>query len=144
MMETHNMEKPDTSRGLKIAAAFALVFGIVTLFSAGNVLFGSDEARELVGNYIPFVVWFNFCAGLFYIIAAYGIWLGKHWAFGLSVIITVATFLAAISFGFMVIQDSAFEMRTVGALALRIGFWAVISWVLSRTLQRSLVYAADP
>lgn len=116
----------------RIVAALALVFGAVTVFSAGNVLFGADIARELVGNFIPFIVWFNFAAGFLYIVAAVGIWLGRNWALGVSLFIAAATALAAVIFSILVMQGSEFEVRTIGALVLRIGFWAAISVFLFR------------
>jgi hypothetical protein len=135
-LETYDFEKPNASRGLKIAAVLGLVFGIVTVLSSGNVLFGSDKARELVGDFIPFVVWFNFCAGFVYITTAAGIWLNKRWAFYWSLLIVATTALAALIFGLLVMQGSAFEMRTVGALALRVGFWSAIAFALYRSVRR--------
>ena len=121
----------------RIVAALALVFGAVTVFSAGNVLFGADIARELVGNFIPFIVWFNFAAGFLYIVAAVGIWLGRNWALGVSLFIAAATALAAVIFSILVMQGSEFEVRTIGALVLRIGFWAAISVFLFRNERRA-------
>jgi len=125
-----------TSTRMKGLAVLAMVFGFVTLFSGGTILFGADQARELAGDYVPFVVWFNFLAGFFYVVAAGCIWLGQSRAFGLSVLIAAATALAALVFGLQVLQGSAFEMRTVGALALRTGFWAVIAFVLYKRAKR--------
>lgn len=125
-------QTPGRSPYLKGVAILALVFGIATVLSGGNVLFGSDAAREMAGAYVPFVVWFNFLAGFFYVLAAIGIWLGRSWAFTLSVLIAAATGMAALVFGYQVIQGGAYEMRTVGALALRIGVWTVIAVLLCR------------
>lgn len=122
---------------LKGVAILAMIFGAATLFSAGNVLFGADEARRLAGAYVPFVVWFNFAAGFFYILAAVGIWTGSRRAFALATAIAAATGLVALAFGFQILRGEAYEMRTVGALALRIGFWAAIATVLHRTGRRS-------
>ncbi len=125
------------SHKMKGTALLAMAFGLATLFSGGNVLFGADEARELAGAFVPFVVWFNFMAGFLYVLAAIGIWQGRRWACGLSAFIVVATAVAALTFGIQVINGSVFELRTVGALALRIGFWAVITMVLYRRGKRS-------
>jgi hypothetical protein len=136
-MDTPLPQSTGSSNRMKGIALLAMAFGLATLFSSGNVLFGADEARVLAGAYVPFVVWFNFMAGFFYVLAAIGIWLGRNWAFGLSAFIAAATAATALAFGIQVIQGSAFELRTVGALALRIGFWAVIALLLFRRVGRS-------
>ncbi len=58
--------------GLKAAGAIGLVFGLLTIFSGGTALFGGEAARAAVGNAVPFVLWFNFIAGFFYVLAAWG------------------------------------------------------------------------
>lgn len=126
---THSIQ---TVPFLKVMAGAALIFGIMTLFSAGSVLFGPEKARDLAGDIVPFIVWFNFAAGFFYIIAAMGMWLKWDWAAGLSFMIALATGLAALAFVFYINSGKAFEMRTVGALIFRTGFWAGISFALHR------------
>lgn len=115
----------------KAVAALAFIFGILTIFSGGNVLFGPPQARELAGNYIPFVVWFNFLAGFAYVIAAIGLWLNRSWANRLAAAIALATALAILGFAITITRGSAFEMRTVGALSFRFLFWTAIA-MLSR------------
>ena len=79
---------------------------------------------------MPFVLWFNFLAGFLYISAAIGIWQRRSWATKLAVFIALATSLIALGFGYQLIRGQAYEMRTLGALALRIGVWAAISGAL--------------
>jgi hypothetical protein len=45
-----------------IVAFIAMLFGILTVKSGGSVLFIDGIAREEAGNYVPFVLWFNFFA----------------------------------------------------------------------------------
>jgi len=116
---------------LKALAAFAFVFGVVTIFAGGGVIFGPDQARDAAGAYLPFVVWFNFVAGFAYVIAATGIWFARSWALGLSILIAAATGLVALAFAFQIMQGQMFEMRTIAALMLRLGIWsglALIVW----------------
>lgn len=136
-MSTAHPKLSGSSWWKRVIAIVAMIFGIMTLFSGGNVLFGPAEAQRLAGDYIPFVVWFNFLAGFLYVAASAGIWLGRGWALGLTVFIAVATALTALGFGFQVTQGAAFEMRTVGALALRFGFWAAIAIALYRSAHRA-------
>lgn len=122
----------DTSVWLKGVAVAAIVFGVVTLISGGSILQDVGNARELAGVYVPFVVWFNFGAGALYILTALGIWKGRSWAFSLAVFIAVATGVVAGAFASHVVQGGAFEIRTVGALIFRIGFWVAIAIILHR------------
>lgn len=117
----------------KAIAVFALLFGAITLFKSGSVLFGPQSAQDAVGNFVPFVVQFNFVAGFFYVLAAVGIWLGRGWAYGLSAVIALATLITAFVFWRHVNAGGAYEMQTVGALAIRSGFWVVITFVLRFT-----------
>ncbi len=43
--------------------AAAIVFGIMTLVSGTSILFLSQKASEMAGDFVPFVLWFNFVAG---------------------------------------------------------------------------------
>ena len=129
-MDTAHSNSTVPSTWMKGVALLAMLFGLATVFSGGNVLFGADEARELAGAYVPLVVWFNFLAGFTYVLAAVGIWQGRTWAFGLSAFIAAATAATALVFGILVLLGSAFEMRTVGALALRTGFWVATALAL--------------
>lgn len=123
-------------RALRIAAIVALVFGLATILSGGRALFGDAAARAAVGEAVPFVLWFNFLAGFAYVAAAVGLYLGRGFAVALSLAIVVATVLVAGAFGLHVAQGGAFEGRTVGALILRIGVWAVIAVVAWRRIGR--------
>ncbi len=89
----------------------------------------------MAGQFVPFVVWFNFLAGFAYVAAGLAIWTGHRLALGLSISIAVATVIVATGFGVWVLQGGAFEMRTVGALALRFGVWMVISLAVYRAVR---------
>jgi hypothetical protein len=116
----------------RIAAIIGGLFGIATLFSAGSVLFGPEAARVAAGDFVPFVVWFNLVAGFAYITAALGIWQGRPWAGWLAAGIAGATAIIAIGFAWVTFQGAAFEMRTVGALALRVALWTIIAAIVLR------------
>ncbi len=124
--------------GLLIAAAVALLFGVLTVFSGGRALFGGVEARAAVGNAVPFVLWFNTLAGFAYVFAGIGLFLGRRWALWLSTGIFGATVLVFLAFGIHVLQGGAYEMRTVGAMSLRAGVWALISVVAWRHIGQAI------
>lgn len=125
----------NTTRILKPLAVVAVVFGALTVFSGARALLGDAAARAAVGNAVDFVLWFNFVAGFAYVAAGVGLWLGRPWARHLAVGLALATALVAAAFGVHVLSGGAFEMRTVGALALRLGFWVVVAAVARRALK---------
>lgn len=122
--------------GLKAAGAIGLVFGLLTVFSGGMALFGGEAARAAVGNAVPFVLWFNFIAGFFYVLAGLGLLLNRSWAVWLSIAIAVATVLVLAAFGLHVAGGGLYEMRTVGAMLLRTAVWAIIAAVGWRSMRR--------
>lgn len=108
-------------------AIFSGIFGLMTVRAGGAVLF-SEAARQAAGNYVPFVVWFNFLAGFAYIAAAIGIWKSAPWAGAVSAAIAVATLAVFTAFGVTVLMGGGYEMRTVAAMTFRFGFWAAVSY----------------
>ncbi len=115
-----------------VISAIALVFGLMTIKEGGSVVLGIGEARAAAGNYIPFVVWFNFLAGFAYVVAGIGLWLQQRWASSLAVVIAAATALASVALGFMILSGTPFEQRTVFAMGLRTVVWIVIAAIAWR------------
>lgn len=124
-------------RWATMLALVAILFGIVTIIVGGKTLFGSAEERAAAGNIVPFVLWFNFVAGFAYVIAGLGLFLWKRWAAQLSAVIAVATIAVFIAFGIHVFLGGAFEVRTVGAMAIRSAVWIVIAALACRSLRCS-------
>lgn len=122
--------------GPRVMAAIALIFGLLTLVSGGQVLFGAESHRAAAGDYVGFVVWFNFLAGFAYIAAGIGLWLGSRWAVWLSLLIAVATLAVFALFGVHILQGGRYEMRTVAAMTLRTATWWVFFLIGRRLLPR--------
>ena len=118
-----------SSRLLKALSAVGVVFGALTVFSGWQGLFGDAATRAALGHTVGFVLWFNFLAGFAYVVAGLGLWRGERWGLILATALALGTALVAAAFGLHVLGGGAFEMRTVGALALRFGFWAVVAAV---------------
>jgi len=114
---------------LRIFSLIAIVFGLLTLKEGGTVIFDIGSARQTAGNFVPYVVWFNFLSGLFYIAAGIGLWIQKRWAVSLSIALLIGIVITYIFFGIHVLNGGPYEMRTVYAMALRTFLWAVISIV---------------
>ena len=127
---------------LKVLALFAVVFGIMTIFSGGRALFGDVQARAAVGNAIPSVLWFNFLAGFAYVITGIGIWKKCHWAKAASIVIASCTALIGVAFIAVVLQGAAYETRTAAALLLRLSFWTVIAFLIRNAFSASGLKAA--
>ena len=107
---------------LRIAAAVAVVFGLLTVASGGMALFGGAD----MGTVIPFVLWFNFLAGFAYVLAGIGLWQARPWSRPLSGAILAMTVVVFAAFLLLVFCGGAYEMRTLGAMTLRTSVWAII------------------
>jgi uncharacterized membrane protein (DUF2068 family) len=119
--------KSDRSIGVWIVSGIAIMFGLLTLKAGGSVLFIDGTAREEAGNYVPFVLWFNFSAGFVYIMAGSGLWLQKHWAMWMSIFIAVATLAVFAMLGIYILNDGEYETRTIAAMSLRTTVWTLIA-----------------
>jgi hypothetical protein len=117
---------------LMVAAGVAVVFGILTVVSGGTALFGGPAAEAAAGNAVAFVLWFNFLSGFVYVLAGVGMAMGRRWALTLSITLAAAIAVVFALFGLHVYQGSAFEMRTVGAMSLRLLVWIAIAAVAAR------------
>ena len=121
--------------GWWVLAIVAIAFGALTIKSGGAVLFFDGEARAAAGNYVGFVLWFNFVAGFAYVIAGVGFATRWFCAPRLAVLIAVATLAVFAAFGVYVLNGGAFEMRTVIAMSVRSLVWltiAVLAYLWSR------------
>jgi hypothetical protein len=119
--------KSDRSIGIWIITGIAVVFGLLTIKSGGSVLFIDGTLREEAGNYVPFVVWFNFLVGFVYLIAGGGLWRQKHWAVWVSIFISVTTLVVFAIFGIHILKGGVYEIRTIAAMSIRTIVWALIA-----------------
>ncbi len=121
----------------RILGAIAVAFGALTIFSGGSVLFGGDQVAAMAGNTVSWIVWFNTLTGFVYVAAGLGILWRAAWAPGLAMAMAAALVIAWVGLIAHVVTGGAFEMRTLGAMALRLGLWAAIAWWLRRATQES-------
>lgn len=119
------------------AGIVAILFGLLTIREGGAVLFWSEAARRAAGQYVPFVVWFNFLAGFAYVIAGVGLWFRHRWAAGLALAIAAATLAVFAAFGTHIAFGGGYELRTVVAMSLRSAAWIAIAAVAYRFVWRS-------
>ena len=116
------------------AALVAFIFGLLTLKSGSAVLFFDEQARINAGNYVPFVLWFNFIVGFFYLLAAAGLFMFRPWSARLSLYITLATLVVFALLGLYILMDRPYEIRTVIAMSIRSAVWILISIIACRII----------
>lgn len=129
---------PKPPRWARPAAVAAALFGLLTILSGGRALFGGPEAAAAVGDAVPFVLWFNFLAGFAYLAAAAGLWRWSRWAIAAAWAIGLSTLAVFAAFGVTAALGTPFELRTVGAMILRSGFWLGIAFAASRAVSASV------
>jgi len=132
-----NRSKQARTVVLKSASVVAVVFGLLSIMSGGNVLFGDDAARRAAGAYIGFVVWFNFLGGFGYAATGAGLWMRQRWAALMAFLIAGTTLLVFLAFGLQVAGGAAYELRTVAAMSFRLMVWLIIAWIAYRRIWRS-------
>ncbi len=123
--------KSGRSIGVWSMSIVAVLFGLMTIKAGGSVLFGDPSAQAAAGNYVPFVLWFNFLAGFAYVIAGAGFWLQQRWAVWLAIAIATGTALTFAGLAVHVLGGGDYEQRTVIAMSLRTVVWttlAAIGW----------------
>ena len=121
---------------MRAVALVAVGFGLLTIREGGMVLFGDGASRTAAGDYVPFVLWFNFLAGFAYVVSGVGLWLRRRWGLWLAVAIAAATALVFAAFGVHVLAGGAYERRTLVAMSLRTAVWLLISAIGWRRLPR--------
>lgn len=127
-MENMKLKRPLLITLLSIVAT---LFGIATIKEGGTSLFTEAGNRD-AGNFVPFVLWFNFLAGFVYILAGIMLFRLNSCSRKLSSVIAIATVIVFIIFGVHIFNGGAYELRTVFAMTLRSGIWITIALVAMR------------
>ncbi|MBE9503516.1 MAG: hypothetical protein IME96_05015 [Proteobacteria bacterium] len=118
--------KSEKNTVIWILTFIAVIFGLLTIKSGGMVLFGGSSFQKAAGNYVPFVLWFNFIAGFIYLLAGTGIWMRQAWSVWLSLLIAIATIIVFVILGLHIFEGGKYETRTVAAMSLRSLVWLSI------------------
>ncbi len=116
----------DKTIAIRVVTGIAIVFGLLTIKSGGQVLFGGSIYQKAAGNYVLFVVWFNFLAGFIYLVAGVSIWMRLRLAVWLSLLIAIATIIVFSILGIHILNGGGYETRTVAAMSLRSVVWISI------------------
>ncbi|MDA5093276.1 hypothetical protein O2N63_04170 [Aliiroseovarius sp. KMU-50] len=125
------------ANSLKLAGFVAILFGVMTVFAGGVALFGGKGVEQAVGDAVPFVLWFNFLVGFFYILAGVGLVLRRKWAMLLSGAILSASLVVLALLFMHVMRGGLYETRTLGAMVFRCVVWLAIFGVAKRGFGRA-------
>jgi|LGOV01.1.fsa_nt_gb hypothetical protein len=96
------------------------IFGLVTLYLSGSVIFDLFEMRAKQGDYVMPVIYANFIASLLYLVVAYGFFKQKKWTtklLGLAVLVLV---IGGIGLFFYINSGGIYEAKTPKAMVFRI------------------------
>ena len=126
------MSKTKKPIWVNVISVITILFGMATIKEGGSVLF-TEEGRIAAGNFVPFVLWFNFIAGFFYIITGILFYRIESCSKQLSTIIASASILVFIMLGIHIFNGSAYEVRTIIAMTLRSTLWIIISIIAYRS-----------
>lgn len=103
----------------KIAGAFLIVFGLISIFMTISIIMNLFGMREKEGNYILFVVWANFACGILYVVSGLCFIYNKKIT---TFFLAVASIILIITFAelfYHINQGIAYEVKTIGALIFR-------------------------
>jgi hypothetical protein len=110
------------------------LFGLLTIREGGAVLFVDGAGRAAAGDFVPFVLWFNFLAGFAYLVAGIGLLFRQAWAARAALAIALATLAVFAAFGVHAVSGGAYETRTLVAMMLRSTVWLIIAAIGWRVL----------
>ncbi len=108
-------------------ATVLVLFGLLTLFLSGSIIFDLFGIRAKEGNYVLFVVWANFVCSILYLAAANYLVRANKFSvkiLGLATILLAATFVALL---FYVNSGGLHETKTIYAMLFRLGVTAALS-----------------
>jgi hypothetical protein len=126
------IKKPKRPLWINIFSIVAILFGMATILEGVTVLF-TEAGEKSAGNYVPFVLWFNFLAGFIYILAGTALYKLKTYSRLLVFVIAISTSIVFILFGFHIFNGGAYEIRTVAAMTIRSSLWILIAVSVLRT-----------
>lgn len=111
---------------LTTLSIFTIVFGIVTIFAGGNALF-TESGKLAAGKIIPLILWYNFIAGFFYIMAGFAMFKQKSIAIRLSMLLANSAFAIYFALLMHIFDGKEYEMRTLYAMTFRTFYWIAIA-----------------
>ena len=121
-----------------LLATILAAFALLTLFLSSSVIFDLFGIRAKEGNYVLFVVWANFIAGILYLFAAYGFINTRKWTSQILGISAIVLTLAFIGLFIHISFDGIYEIKTIGALIFRITVTTLFAVLAHFILKRNM------
>lgn len=109
-----------------------LIFGLMTILSGGRSLF-TESGIATRGNIVPLVLWFNFIAGFFYLVASVSIFKMKTCIKKLSLAIAVSSAFVLAYLLNHIFQGQLYELKTLVAMIFRTSFWIIFAIYFHRS-----------
>lgn len=103
----------------KIYIAVLVIFGLMTVFMGGSVIFDLFGIRAREGNYVPFVVHINFICGFLYLLSAFAIITQKNWPVVPIAIALVLLILGSFGLWQHIESNGLYEQKTIYAMVFR-------------------------
>mgnify|MGYP000908321560 FL=1 len=103
-----------------------LIFGLMTILSGGRSLF-TENGIATRGNIVPLVLWFNFFAGFFYLVASISIFKLKPCVEKLSIAIAISNSIVLVYLLNHIFQGQLYEHKTLIAMIFRTLFWILFA-----------------
>ncbi len=124
-----------------LSSILITIFGLITIFLSGSIIFDLFGIRQMEGNYVFSVVAINFLSGFLYLLSAYGLIIKWKWTTLLLSLTFVILIVSSVFLFFHINAGGLYERKTISAILFRIaltGLFAGISWYfLSKNRQKS-------
>lgn len=122
----------------KISVGFLTLFTAITLFMTTSIFFDWFGIRAKEGNYVLFIVWANFIAGLLYLFAIYGFIKKSKWAFRSLMAALGILCIAFIALLIYINKGGVYEFKTVMAMIFRMTVTLVLALVAFFNINKRL------
>jgi len=106
---------------LYIAGILLAAFALLTLYLSGSILFDLFGMRAKQGDYVMFVIWVNFIAGLLYLLASYGFFAEKIWTSKILILAILILITGGIGLYIHINSGGVYMPKTIKAIAFRMG-----------------------
>jgi hypothetical protein len=95
------------------------IFGLLTLYLSGSVIFDLFDMRTKQGDYVLPVIWANFIASIFYLIAAYGFFTKQKITCKVLMIALITIVFGGVGLYFHIKSGGTYMPKTIKALGFR-------------------------
>ncbi len=122
---------------LRILVALGIgLFGLLTIYLSGSVIFDLFDMRAKQGNYVLFVIWANFICGFLYLAGSYALLKKEKKAIKLFRFALAILFITFLAFTIYVYMGGVHKTDTFKALSVRTGLTLIAYFTSVYTLNK--------